>query len=84
VNVSSSLRIQISVSVLLGELEHIVVAIALNQLEVAWLVLVISQRNDLSELSLLGSLLVEVDLVTVNDDVLAEILVGIQTVIVWW
>ena len=67
----------------MSELKRGVVAVVLYELEVAWLILVIRQRNDLGKLNLFGCLLAVMDLMAVNDDVLTEILISIQTVIVW-
>ena len=52
--------------------------------EVAWLVLLIRKRNDLGELGLVWLLLVEVNGMTINDNVLSEVLVGVQAVGMWW
>jgi len=60
-----------------------VVGVLLLNQEVSWLVLFLSEWNELRQLSSLWLLLSVVDLMSINNNVLAEVLISAQTMIVW-
>jgi len=65
-------------SISLGEDEWAVIGIVLLNQEGSWLVLLILQRNDLGQVRWVLSL-GEVNFVSINNDVLSEILISVES-----
>jgi hypothetical protein len=70
----------------LGEIKNIVAWVSLLDQKVAWLVLSFTDWHNLSELNWCtwGGFLSEVDVVSINNDVLAKIGFAGKTYIMWY
>jgi len=66
-----------------SKIEFTVLSVMFLDQELSWLVLLIREWDDLCEI-VWGWLLSVVDGVTIDDDVLSKILVGVKTVVMWW